>query len=1025
MADTYDLAMQLFRVASEKQKIEKSQGKLKPEDEIQFTEASFNDFSQSLSREFSNLSPEEQKEAKRLLEYKINDNISEVISGNVNQGFSLNVQSVRNVISSAIEIVEQQNIAQSPQGNVSSIKQDQATNSYQSLLDNYKKTHNIDALYKSFFELSSENKIKLIDNLSDLEYLNLIDKRNSEYIRKSNTIYVFPDGMSLSNEENSVAKGVVSKEEIGRRVMEEFRNGTKEFLNILDANIYGVQKVLASENQFTNPRQDKRFDILNTILVCGELPPEMVNAVLSNKKVFDDFYSIIEAFARESIFRDIPPDKIDFSYLFSHRDEILNTYLTHKETVNSKFLSKYKQYERSEKYMSYSDKLIEEFGLSEDQLNVLNSNLELKTTYSDIVTCIFQKYIDTMDLSSISEENLKKYYQCFLQKLDTNQKDLFSVIDFAELIHQNIANGKIETIINEVKLPNSETLNILNIYDNSARTDFYNKSGIRRQNITQHLQSIPTLSNLNQFQIDQIVDLMINSYSSKSFINGNSSKTDYLKNIMFESYIEENLPNITQDKTVIDSIMDIVHKSNETQVALRYENSPLMGINYYLDDIQKMLGFKEPNNKAITRAIRLSATSSFPEELEFNSEKFEQILKTYGANYDKAIFDDPKAFSKVVSLIRTSHDRFMKEAIYSKSELSRETIDFFNFEKSNDSQKAEQKVIPEKVHKAMNDIKYLKKQYGVDVGLLDETLPSDNFSLFINFKDDNERKDFTNNLKSNKLFALEFTNLVRNMQGFVNLKGKTNFTQELLDSFKNTYFSSDTKELADALTLESMQGIFKLLDNRDVNTVFSLSIQNKEGSNSLRQFYREMSDDGQYYDDYLKKLDAFRQKHGLMDMSQLKASIAKDPKPRETNTNEQAKSDSVIDSQSFEPEQDIENSQPPAIQQGGLIGFINRFRNNFSNRNKNEGLIVGIKKAFINAKDNISEEVMDNNANDSHGLKEDQSYTDISQSPNTLDEMSKKLREGINVDNLGVQGVNNNKNRDSEQREAESEEEQL
>ena len=60
MADTYDLAMQLFRVASEKQKIEKSQGKLKPEDEIQFTEASFNDFSQSLSREFSNLSPEEQ-----------------------------------------------------------------------------------------------------------------------------------------------------------------------------------------------------------------------------------------------------------------------------------------------------------------------------------------------------------------------------------------------------------------------------------------------------------------------------------------------------------------------------------------------------------------------------------------------------------------------------------------------------------------------------------------------------------------------------------------------------------------------------------------------------------------------------------------------------------------------------------------------------------------------------------------------------------------------------------------------------
>ena len=109
-----------------------------------------------------------------------------------------------------------------------------------------------------------------------------------------------------------------------------------------------------------------------------------------------------------------------------------------------------------------------------------------------------------------------------------------------------------------------------------------------------------------------------------------------------------------------------------------------------------------------------------------------------------------------------------------------------------------------------------------------------------------------------------------------------------------------------------------------------------------------------------------------------------------------------------------------------LIGFINRFRNNFSNRNKNEGLIVGIKKAFLDAKNNYSKEVMDNKTDNQAILKENQSSTEASKPSNALDDMSKRLREGITIENLGVQNTkSNNEIRNSDQREAESEEEQL
>ena len=69
---------------------------------------------------------------------------------------------------------------------------------------------------------------------------------------------------------------------------------------------------------------------------------------------------------------------------------------------------------------------------------------------------------------------------------------------------------------------------------------------------------------------------------------------------------------------------------------------------------------------------------------------------------------------------------------------------------------------------------------------------------------------------------------------------------------------------------------------------------------------------------------------------------------------------------------------------------------------------------------------MDNKNDNNTILKENQSSADISKPTNTLDEMSKRLREGINVDNLGVQNTKpNNEIKNSGQREAESEEEQL
>ena len=59
-------------------------------------------------------------------------------------------------------------------------------------------------------------------------------------------------------------------------------------------------------------------------------------------------------------------------------------------------------------------------------------------------------------------------------------------------------------------------------------------------------------------------------------------------------------------------------------------------------------------------------------------------------------------------------------------------------------------------------------------------------------------------------------------------------------------------------------------------------------------------------------------------------------------------------------------------------------------------------------------------------LKENQSSAETSIPTNDLDEMSKKLREGIEVDNLGMQNAkSNNKVENSEQREAQSEEERL
>ena len=121
-----------------------------------------------------------------------------------------------------------------------------------------------------------------------------------------------------------------------------------------------------------------------------------------------------------------------------------------------------------------------------------------------------------------------------------------------------------------------------------------------------------------------------------------------------------------------------------------------------------------------------------------------------------------------------------------------------------------------------------------------------------------------------------------------------------------------------------------------------------------------------------------------------------------------------------------QNAQPPAVQKGGLIGFINRFRNNMKNSNKDKGLINNIKDAFINAKNGTFATDYENKSDDQELPKDNQTLETTSHSEPQLDEMSQRLRAGLNVDNIGVKDTKaNNEVKNSDQREAESEEEQL
>ena len=870
MADTYDLAMQLFRVASEKQKIEKSQGKLKPEDEIEFTEASFNDFSQSLSREFSNLSPEEQKEAKRLLEYKINDNVSEVISGNVNQGFSLNIQSVRSVISSAIEIVEQQSSTQSIQSNTSTIKQNQTAITYQSLLDNYNKTHDVDELYNNFFKLSPDKMLDFTKN-ANKEVLNaLLDKKIEEQKKSYSSPLVVPTPFvdEFPFDENDESE---SLQESFQSIMDEYRSGNRKFKNILESSVQGVQVVLSKKEKAFNPENDARYPLVTHMLLNSNLPSELIKAIKTDKRYFLEYYNKLLDFAKESVYKGVPPESIDHKYIEKHFERFAVAYGKERKAIESSLVSKY---ERSSNYHYFSQKVIDSQGFSPTQLDFLNSNPNIAQTYTDVLTLIYKDYSDSKDNNILSQDSIKDYLKRFYKKIDYEDVTKFPLIDLEEIVKNSILNGNIESTLKKCNVSDKELQTVYEIYDQKNINELARKTNNRAKNIRQCLLDTPSLSNLSKIDIDKIVLLMTKSYSNEIYLKGNKDASKYNNNIIDEKKLKSRLNLVSHDKNVIDSVLNIAHESNKTQIALKNENSPLMGISYYLDDVQKMLGFKETNNRAISQAIRLSFISSFPEPMKFDQKTFSKVLKDFGAEFDEKFVDNPESFSKLVSLIQKNHDRFMEEAIYSDSGLSRETIDKYNFEKDNSLEKDRKNQQHVNVSKLSEDLSRLDEKS--DIG---ETTQQ-----YSNATNSYQKKDFDINEKSGQSVKADFPN----------------------------------------------------------------------------------------YSNY------------------------------------------------------INSTQLPIIQQGGLFGFINRFRNNMKNRNKDEGIFTSIKNAFLNAKDNFSEEVMDNKNDNNAVSKENQSSAAISKPTNTLDEMSKRLREGINVDNLGVQNTKtNNEVRNSDQREAESEEEQL
>ena len=247
MADTYDLAMQLFRVASEKQKIEKSQGKLKPEDEIQFSEASFNDFSQSLSREFSNLSPEEQKEAKRLLEYKINDNVSEVISGNASQGFSLNIQSVRTIVKNAVDIV-QTSQAQASQSIANDAQQRKSLYTPENILDSFRKNNDIVALGESLSNLSIRDKFQVLKEIDINTKASLLEQE----LKKAGYDPYQDNGYSYG--EDDTFKESYSKEALATQASKEPINESKKSVYPLEMSKEGTQDLIRDSRNILQSR---------------------------------------------------------------------------------------------------------------------------------------------------------------------------------------------------------------------------------------------------------------------------------------------------------------------------------------------------------------------------------------------------------------------------------------------------------------------------------------------------------------------------------------------------------------------------------------------------------------------------------------------------------------------------------------------------------------------------------------------------------------------------------------------------
>ena len=995
MADTYDLAMQLFRLASYKQQIEKNEGKLKPEDELEFTEASFNDFSNSLAKEFSGLTRDEQKEARRLLEDKINTNINEVFSGNSTQGFTLNVQSIRNVINTAKSTIQ---LEQS-----SAIKSDLDTRSTndsnigkvnitpQEIINNYRQNGDINILFQHLQEMPLSDSFSIIDQLDEISAEGLANKVFGDlfYSELESPIPEPPEEISTMQESASNIISSSKKAEKGDALG-----------NLLE----GGQRTLATQIHF-KPQNDPRYELMKKILSTSSLSEDEKNAIIQNKKNFDRYFNS----ALKSVFKSIDFKSLDFKAIAANYEEFGKRLSLYQASIDKRYLER--DNDSSYDFIFFAKKLVGYSRLDATKKNMVIQDKKLLAKFGLLCTAI-NKAVKEQGLDVSSKENFEMYIQKIIPE---EYQDIFNYESLGENLISRIADGSLTDILYqskdeknisklETELNDSfEEMNLKNFIVYSKKTQN------RRLNIEKFLKGNSVLSKLSEDTIRKITELMVRSYPEELYNARNENIVDKFGSLMFESYLESNLPAITKDKTIINEVMNIAKKSNSVQLAKRCYSNPVFGINHNAEEISSLLGFENTDIGSLVVAVRESAISTYPNPMQFDPDKFIESLKTRGIKYDEGVIRNPNSFSIITKAIEAGHIDFIDEQIFTSGYLTKDEMDIYDFELPFDTSIVKDSKPTKDYYFAQIDT--IKDKYGIDLTVPLEEPPSMNYASFINFKSSNEKWKFQENLRSNKLFALEFSTMIKTMQELTNQGGITSFDAQMLEDFKNTYFTGGNIKLAEFLNIENMQKLFEVIKNRDLYRINMVSTRDSE---NMEKYCRANEE---YKSNYLLKSDLLKKKYSRQNTigKKLKFMYEEESSTEKTSQTIQDESTSNKDTSSL-----------PIIQGNGLLSFFKRFRNNMRNRNKDEGIFTSIRKAFVNAKDNSFTNEHENKTDTQELIKDNQSSNVSSQSKAQLDNFSQSLRKGIDVDNIGIQNTkSNNGQKNSEAREEEPEEEQI